>query len=44
MRFSLLQIALLGIALGLAALALSRGMTINLQALKEAVLGQQSDE
>jgi hypothetical protein len=43
MRFSLLQIALLGIALGLVALAPSRGMTINLQAL-EAVLGQQSDE
>ena len=44
MRFSRFQIALLGVALGLAALALSRGMTGELRALKAAVLGEPPNE
>jgi hypothetical protein len=43
MRFSRLQIALLGAALGLAALALSRVMTVELEILKAAVLGEPPD-
>jgi hypothetical protein len=44
MRFSRFQIALLGVALGLAALALSRGMTGELRALKATVLGEPPNE
>jgi hypothetical protein len=43
MRFSRFQIAL-GVALGLAALALSRGMTGELRTLKAAVLGEPPNE
>ena len=44
MRFSRFQIALLGVALGLAALALGRGMTGELRALKATVLGEPPNE
>ena len=43
MRFSRFQIALLGVALGLAALGLSRVMTVKLEALKADVLGEPRD-
>ena len=40
MRFSRFQIALLGVALALASLGLSRVMTVKLEALKAVVLGE----
>jgi hypothetical protein len=43
MRLSRFQIALLCVAITLAAVALSRVMTVELEALKASVLGQSED-
>jgi hypothetical protein len=44
MLFTRFQIALLGVAIGLAALALGRVMAVELDALKAVVLDERGDE
>jgi hypothetical protein len=44
MPFTRFQIALLGVAIGLAALALGRVMALELNTLKAVVLDEQGDE